>query len=52
MYGDIESSWRVTGMRFELTVHIPPNTSATVHVPGAQPVEIGAGTHEFQSELR
>ncbi|MFI5384549.1 MAG: family 78 glycoside hydrolase catalytic domain [Fimbriimonadales bacterium] len=31
--GRIESSWKVTGDRFELEVVIPANTTATVHVP-------------------
>jgi alpha-L-rhamnosidase len=52
VYGEIESKWSVDGSKFHLTVRIPANTSATVYVPGGERVEIGAGTHEFQSALR
>ena len=33
----------------DLTVIIPPNTTATIHVPGteAQPVEVQSGTHHW-----
>lgn len=34
IYGEIESSWRIDAGRFELTVTIPVNTEATIHVPG------------------
>jgi alpha-L-rhamnosidase len=30
-----------------LRVSLPPNTSATVYLPGAAPVRVGSGTHEF-----
>src|SRR5205823_4298429 len=48
VYGEIESKWRVEGSTFHLMVRIPANTSATVHVPGGERVELGAGTYEFQ----
>jgi alpha-L-rhamnosidase len=36
MHGVIESAWRLDNDgRFELSVLIPPNTTATVHVPAA-----------------
>lgn len=35
--GRIASDWRIAGGRFHLTVTIPPNTAATVHVPGGKP---------------
>jgi len=46
-YGVIESGWRLEGDRVRLGVTIPPNTTATVHVPGGETVEVGAGRHEF-----
>ena len=47
-YGLISSHWRRTAGAIELEVVIPPNTTATVYVPGgAAPVEIGSGTHRF-----
>ncbi len=35
--GRITSAWRRTADRLELDLVIPPNTSATVHVPAAEP---------------
>ena len=62
MYGPIESAWRIDGDAFHLDGTIPPNTSATVWIPGkdvtegGQPsepvVEIGAGRYAFESRLR
>jgi alpha-L-rhamnosidase len=63
VYGPIESAWRLDGDRFELDVTIPPNATATVHVPGERvteggapvpggsPIEIGAGRYAFRSTL-
>jgi alpha-L-rhamnosidase len=33
MHGEIESSWRVEGSTLNLNVTIPPNTTATIHIP-------------------
>ncbi len=33
LYGPLESHWRLTDGRFELDLTVPPNTTATVHVP-------------------
>ncbi len=33
-YGDITSSWQRTGKRLTMNVTIPPNTAATIYVPG------------------
>ncbi len=33
MYGPAESGWRVQGKLFRLNITVPPNTSATIHVP-------------------
>ena len=62
VYGPIESAWRVDGETFSLDVTIPPNTTATVFVPGrevvcdgnsvdAAPIELGAGRYAFTSVL-
>ncbi|WP_050184079.1 alpha-L-rhamnosidase [Domibacillus robiginosus] len=32
-YGEIVSSWRMSGNKVELEVHIPPNTSGTITLP-------------------
>lgn len=62
MYGRIESSWKLDGKKLTLTVVVPPNTSATVIVPGAGVTEggksvkskvvVGAGTYVFKSSLK
>ncbi len=48
MYGPIVSQWRMEGGRFRWHVEVPPNTQATVHVPGAAAVEVGSGAYEFE----
>jgi alpha-L-rhamnosidase len=39
-YGRIRSSWRHERDRFELTVEVPPNTTATVYVPADDPAAV------------
>jgi alpha-L-rhamnosidase len=67
VYGPIESAWRVEGEAFSLDVTIPPNTTASVYVPGRDvrldgaplaaaqgegwAAEIGAGQYTFRSTL-
>jgi alpha-L-rhamnosidase len=61
MYGRIESSWRLEGNKLTMTVVVPPNTSATVFVPGtaatdsgkpiSSMVEVGSGTYVLSSTL-
>ena len=41
-YGRIESSWTQQGGRYELTVAVPPNTTATVYVPADDPARVPA----------
>ncbi|HDP99628.1 MAG TPA: alpha-L-rhamnosidase [bacterium] len=36
MYGKIESAWKIENGTFNLSVTIPPNTIATIILPGAQ----------------
>jgi alpha-L-rhamnosidase len=52
-YGPAEVAWRRDGETFELTAVVPPNTTATVVLPGreAAPIEVGAGTHSWTSDL-
>ena len=52
MYGTIRSEWtlREDG-HFEWDVTVPPNTTATVHVPRGDVSEVVSGTHHFESEL-
>jgi len=48
-YGMAECAWRLDGGRVEVEVVVPPNTSARVSFPqgGAEPVEVGSGTHHW-----
>jgi alpha-L-rhamnosidase len=57
--GRIESAWSVDGKRFRLDVTIPPNTTATIHVPagaadqvteGGKPVAPARGVSLLHSE--
>jgi alpha-L-rhamnosidase len=53
-YGRIESSWRLDGDRFELTVTVPPGSEAEVRLPGDRASRWqGPGTavyHTFSAE--
>ncbi|MGZ5253920.1 MAG: family 78 glycoside hydrolase catalytic domain [Flavitalea sp.] len=40
-YGKITSNWKLEGEKFSLDVTIPPNTKATVYVPGTGLMEDG-----------
>src|SRR5581483_3295982 len=52
MYGVIESAWKLDGNKLHLSVTIPPNTTATVHVPFGDTIDVSAGQHEFESIVR
>jgi len=46
--GRIESSWKVEDGTFKLEVNIPPNTTATVYLPGEEGTRsTGPGKHSF-----
>jgi alpha-L-rhamnosidase len=42
-YGTVSSAWTMDGRAFELAVEIPPNTTATVRLPGARMAEATEG---------
>ena len=44
-YGPIEVDWRIADGRFELTVEVPPGTTALVELPGGAEAEAGPGRH-------
>jgi alpha-L-rhamnosidase len=46
-YGKAACSWKVEGGRLAVKVTVPPNTRATVILPGVKPRKVPAGTHEF-----
>jgi alpha-L-rhamnosidase len=43
MHGRIEVDWRREAGQFQLTVTVPPNTAARVHLPPAEPEHIREG---------
>ena len=50
-YGRITSHWKREGSKLDLEVTIPPNSSATVVLPGREPVQVGSGRHRFGAKL-
>jgi alpha-L-rhamnosidase len=50
-HGLIESSWKIDGNELRLSVTIPPNTTATIHLPGVAPNDYGAGRFELSAQL-
>ncbi len=50
-YGLISSSWKKEGGKFKLSIIVPPNSAATVVIPGGVTREVGSGKHEFETEL-
>ena len=51
MYGTVSVDWKVEDGIFEMDVAIPVNTTATVYVPGMNPLKVGSGRHSFVSEI-
>lgn len=49
MHGLISTDWRIENHKLKLDVTIPPNTTATVMLPGGPSKEIGSGTYHFES---
>ena len=50
-YGRIESSWRFHGDRFELTVTVPPGSTAEVVLPDGSSTMADPGTSSFSCEM-
>ncbi|WP_345940179.1 alpha-L-rhamnosidase C-terminal domain-containing protein [Paenibacillus riograndensis] len=57
MYGRIRSEWNITADQLEMSVSVPPNTSATLYLPKADlprvlegdvPLEHAAGVHSTE----
>ncbi len=42
IHGEIVSDWRIENRTFRLNVTVPPGTTATVFVPGEDPVRTQA----------
>jgi len=43
MYGRVASGWKITEGKFTLNVEVPPNTTATVRLPGARLEQVTEG---------
>jgi alpha-L-rhamnosidase len=49
-YGEVRTAWTKKGGGIELTVTVPPGSTAEVHVPGSGAVhQVGSGTWTFRS---
>lgn len=51
-YGTVACAWKRNRKRFSAKVTIPPNTTATVILPGMKPRDVPAGTYAFTATLR
>jgi alpha-L-rhamnosidase len=49
--GLVRSSWELEGERVRLRVTVPSTSTAVVHVPGGDVVEVGPGDHELEGHL-
>ena len=43
-YGRAAISWEIADEEMSVTMTVPPNCTATAHLPGVPPVEMGSGT--------
>lgn len=50
-YGPISSHWQRDGDKLVLDVVIPPNSTATVRLPGQKPEQVPAGKHHFETRI-
>ncbi|MFD1768822.1 family 78 glycoside hydrolase catalytic domain [Sphingobacterium suaedae] len=55
-YGEVSSSWRVEGGQFSLSVRVPPNTTATIHLPEnveqtVKEISVGSGSHQLKAKI-
>ncbi|MGH1553742.1 alpha-L-rhamnosidase C-terminal domain-containing protein [Streptomyces sp. L7] len=46
-YGRAETKWRTASGELRVEVLVPGSTTATVHLPGTEPVDAGPGRHTF-----
>jgi alpha-L-rhamnosidase len=49
MYGRVASAWKLGDGRFQLSVTVPPNTRATVRLPGAALAQVTEGGRALTS---
>jgi alpha-L-rhamnosidase len=46
-YGTAEIAWRIIDRDLEVSVAVPPNTTAEVWLPARGPLEVGSGSHRW-----
>jgi len=51
LYGEIAIGWQIDGERFQLTVTVPPNTTATVIIPTRLGKQIAEGGVALESAV-
>ncbi|HVW44082.1 MAG TPA: glycoside hydrolase family 78 protein [Amycolatopsis sp.] len=49
-YGEASVAWTRDNGQFTLDVTVPTGTRATVHLPGAKPIDVGHGTHSWTTD--
>ena len=51
--GPIKTHWTKTGTKIDLTVEIPPNTTATIELPNSNKpaIQVGSGIHTYSWNL-
>jgi alpha-L-rhamnosidase len=52
LYGELVSDWRLEDGRFHWDVVVPPNATATAHLPNGETRELQAGEHRFEVTMR
>lgn len=50
-YGRIECSWKSEKGSFEMSLSLPPNTTAEVVLPSRDKTSAGSGTHAFKCDI-
>jgi len=52
LYGEIKTAWEINDKHIQLSVVIPVNTTASIHLPYSNEVkEVGSGRYLFQYEI-
>ncbi len=46
-YGLAACKWKLSGKKMQVKITVPPNTDATVILPGQKPKKVQAGTYEY-----
>lgn len=52
IFGTVSSSWKRVGEQWEITIVVPPNTTADVRLPDGTSSSAAAGTHVYRCTTR